>query len=479
MKPENAIEVRDVQKHFKVYKDKGHMLRERLIHISRNKYEMREVLRGISFDVKKGESVGLIGRNGCGKSTTLKLLTKILRPNGGTIDIQGRVCSLIELGAGFHPDMSGRENIYINASIFGIKAKEVDQRLNDIIRFSELEEFIDNPVRTYSSGMYMRLAFSVAINVDADILLIDEILAVGDNAFQTKCFNKLKSLKDQGTTIVIVSHALGQVERLCDRAIWIDEGLIRDDGPARRVCKEYLEKMEESRLERAELEYRMELEEQKRKEAEEEEKKKESERQKKEAEKEKKEQKILQERKLKEEEKQKKLLEEKKLLEKKLKASCREIATQCGPDARREGNGKVKFTEVKMLDKAGNESLEFRPGEKITIKMKYSTEQVGTKLNFIIGITRNDWLYCYGATSKDSTGNYCISEKNGEIEFIIDSLNLLSGIYFLDVRIRSEEEEVFDNIYSLIQFKIKHEKQKEYGVVTMKHSWINGDEETR
>lgn len=466
MKSDNAIEVRNVQKHFKVYKDKGHMLRERLIHLNRNKYEMREVLRGISFDVKKGESVGLIGKNGCGKSTTLKLLTKILRPNGGTIDIQGRVCSLIELGAGFHPDMSGRENIYINASIFGIKAKEVDQRLNDIIRFSELEEFIDNPVRTYSSGMYMRLAFSVAINVDADILLIDEILAVGDNAFQTKCFNKLKSLKDQGTTIVIVSHALGQVERLCDRAIWIDEGRIRDDGPARKVCKEYLEKMEESRLERAELEYRMELEEQKKRELEEEKRKKETEQQQKE-------QKILQERKQKEEEKQKQLLEEKKREEKKRKASCHDIATQSGPDARREGNWKVKFTEVKLLDAKGNERLEFNPGEKIVIKMKYSAEQIGTKLNFIIGITRNDWLYCYGATSKDSTGSYYLSGKNGDVEFTIDSLNLLGGIYFLDVRIRSEVDEVFDNIYSLIQFKVNKEEQREYGLVTMKHSWIN------
>lgn len=466
MKSDNAIEVRNVQKHFKVYKDKGHMLRERLIHLNRNKYEMREVLRGISFDVKKGESVGLIGKNGCGKSTTLKLLTKILRPNGGTIDIQGRVCSLIELGAGFHPDMSGRENIYINASIFGIKAKEVDQRLNDIIRFSELEEFIDNPVRTYSSGMYMRLAFSVAINVDADILLIDEILAVGDNAFQTKCFNKLKSLKDQGTTIVIVSHALGQVERLCDRAIWIDEGRIRDDGPARKVCKEYLEKMEESRLERAELEYRMELEEQKKRELEEEKRKKETEQQQKE-------QKILQERKQKEEEKQKQLLEEKKREEKKRKASCHDIATQCGPDARREGNWKVKFTEVKLLDAKGNERLEFNPGEKIVIKMKYSAEQIGIKLNFIIGITRNDWLYCYGATSKDSTGSYYLSGKNRDVEFTIDSLNLLGGIYFLDVRIRSEVDEVFDNIYSLIQFKVNKEEQREYGLVTMKHSWIN------
>ena len=416
--------------------------------------------------MKKGESVGLIGKNGCGKSTTLKLLTKILRPNGGTIDIQGRVCSLIELGAGFHPDMSGRENIYINASIFGIKAKEVDQRLNDIIRFSELEEFIDNPVRTYSSGMYMRLAFSVAINVDADILLIDEILAVGDNAFQTKCFNKLKSLKDQGTTIVIVSHALGQVERLCDRAIWIDEGRIRDDGPARKVCKEYLEKMEESRLERAELEYRMELEEQKKRELEEEKRKKETEQQQKE-------QKILQERKQKEEEKQKQLLEEKKREEKKRKASCHDIATQCGPDARREGNWKVKFTEVKLLDAKGNERLEFNPGEKIVIKMKYSAEQIGIKLNFIIGITRNDWLYCYGATSKDSTGSYYLSGKNGDVEFTIDSLNLLGGIYFLDVRIRSEVDEVFDNIYSLIQFKVNKEEQREYGLVTMKHSWIN------
>ena len=142
--------------------------------------EERNVLNGISFTVKKGEAIGLIGHNGCGKSTTLKLLTKIMYPDGGTIEMQGRVSSLIELGAGFHPDMSGRENININASIFGLSKKEIERRLDDIISFSELEEFVDNPVRTYSSGMYMRLAFSVAINVDADILLIDEILAVGE-----------------------------------------------------------------------------------------------------------------------------------------------------------------------------------------------------------------------------------------------------------------------------------------------------------
>ena len=180
----------------------------------RNRYENRQVLNGISFEVKKGEAVGLIGHNGCGKSTTLKLLTKIIYPTSGTVEMRGRVSSLIELGAGFHPDMSGRENIYTNAAIFGLSKREIEERLDTIIEFSELQAFIDNPVRTYSSGMYMRLAFAVAINVNADILLIDEILAVGDANFQAKCFDKLKEIKERGTTIIIVSHALGQIEQI-------------------------------------------------------------------------------------------------------------------------------------------------------------------------------------------------------------------------------------------------------------------------
>ena len=186
----NAIEVNGVTKKFKVYYDKGSELKEKILFWKRNKYENRTVLDDISFTVKKGEAIGLVGKNGCGKSTTLKLLTKIIYPDEGSIEMCGRVSSLIELGAGFHPDMTGRENIYTNASIFGLGKKEIDRRLDDIIAFSELHEFIDSPVRTYSSGMYMRLAFSVAINVDADILLIDEILAVGDANFQAKCFNK-------------------------------------------------------------------------------------------------------------------------------------------------------------------------------------------------------------------------------------------------------------------------------------------------
>lgn len=468
MKPENAIEVHEVRKFFKVYKDKGHMLRERLIHFNRNKYEKREVLKGISFDVRKGESVGLIGKNGCGKSTTLKLLTKILQPNGGSIDIQGRVCSLIELGAGFHPDMSGRENIYINASIFGIKAKEVDKRINDIIRFSELEEFIDNPVRTYSSGMYMRLAFSVAINVDADILLIDEILAVGDNAFQTKCFNKLKSLKDEGTTIVIVSHALGQIEQLCDRAIWIDKGLIREEGPARRVCRDYLEKMEESRLERAELEYRMQLDDEKQKEKQ---RKEEEERLKKELE-QKKEQdkkKILEEQKKKEEaEKEQRKREEAK----RKNASCREIAVQCGPDARREGTEEVHFTKVELLDKEGNLSSTFPINGAMKLKMEYESSLPEREVNFVVCITRNDWVYCYGTTTRDVTGKCKTIGEKGTVEFEIDDIRLLSGKYFIDVRIQDPQDVVYDCIYSLFEFQInKQGHGKETGIVSMDCKW--------
>ncbi len=236
----HAIEVRNVKKKFRVYFDKGHTLKEKALFLRRRKYEEREVLKDISFAVKKGEAVGLIGSNGCGKSTTLKLLTRIMYPDAGTVEMAGRVSSLLELGAGFHPDMSGRENVYINASIFGLGRKEIDRRIDDIIAFSELEQYMDNPVRTYSSGMYMRLAFSVAIHVNADILLVDEILAVGDVRFQAKCIQKLCGIKEQGTTIVLVSHSIEQIEQICERSIWIQDGYVRMDGSAKEVDREYL-----------------------------------------------------------------------------------------------------------------------------------------------------------------------------------------------------------------------------------------------
>ena len=237
---EDVIIVEDVDKHFKVFYDKANTLKEKLLFWNRNENEVREVLKDISLTIKQGETVALIGTNGSGKSTLLKLMTKIIYPNKGKITIKGKLTSLLELGAGFHPDFSGRENIYFNASIFGLTRTEIDNRIEDIIKFSELQDFIDNPVRTYSSGMYMRLAFSVAINVDADILLVDEILSVGDQHFQAKCYKKMEDLKKLGKTIVIVTHGMDTVNNFCDRAVWLYEGRIKMDGPAKKVTSEYI-----------------------------------------------------------------------------------------------------------------------------------------------------------------------------------------------------------------------------------------------
>lgn len=249
MAVEYPIIVDNITKHFRVYLDKGRTLKELALFSKRRRYEERNVINGISFKVAKGEAIALIGHNGCGKSTTLKLLTKIMYPDSGKITMTGRVSSLIELGAGFHPDMSGRENIYINASIFGLTKKEIDKRVDDIIAFSELQDYIDNPVRTYSSGMYMRLAFAVAINVDADILLVDEILAVGDANFQAKCYEKMRDLKANGVTIVLVTHDMSTVKTFCNRAIWINKGKIAAEGKAGDIVDTYLAYMNEKRIE--------------------------------------------------------------------------------------------------------------------------------------------------------------------------------------------------------------------------------------
>ena len=239
---EYKIAVDSVYKTFNVYLDKANTIKEKLLFLfSRNKKEKREVLKGINLKIKQGEVVALIGTNGSGKSTLLKLMTQIIYPNKGKIITNGKLTSLLELGAGFHPDFSGRENIYFNASIFGLTKKEIDRRIDDIIEFSELGQYIDNPVRTYSSGMYMRLAFSVAINVDADILLIDEILSVGDEHFQNKCYNKMRELKEQGKTMVFVTHNMSAVKELCDRTVWLYNGIIKMDGNTNEVVDAYVE----------------------------------------------------------------------------------------------------------------------------------------------------------------------------------------------------------------------------------------------
>lgn len=413
MNQENAIEICNITKKFKVYYDKGHTLKEKTLFRRRRAYEERNVLNGISFTVKKGEAIGLIGHNGCGKSTTLKLLTKIMYPDSGTIEMQGRVSSLIELGAGFHPDMSGRENININASIFGLSKKEIERRLNDIISFSELEEFVDNPVRTYSSGMYMRLAFSVAINVDADILLIDEILAVGDAGFQTKCFNKLKEIKACGTTIVIVSHSLGQIEQICEKSYWIHQGKIMAAGAPRDVHPQYLDYIAQERLR----------------------------------------------------------------ISKGSIGQSRSDAKAAVPDGegqKRRGNGMARIKSVRLLDEEGKESNAFRTGFPMTIEMNYHVNEMVEDAVLGIGIFRVDGVQCYGTNTKiDRLDEFSLKE-DGQARICLEHLPLLPAQYTLDVAIESGKHTAVDYCTKVKQFET-YTNINDAGMVRIQHQWYLED----
>ena len=411
MSDQKVIEVCNVGKTFKVYFDKGSMLKEKVIFSKRNRYENREILKGISFSIPKGQAVGFIGKNGCGKSTTLKLLSRILKPNTGSLSISGRVSSLIELGAGFHPDMSGRENIYINATIFGLKKEEIESRVNEIIEFSELAEFIDNPVRTYSSGMYMRLAFSVAINVNADVLLIDEILAVGDVSFQKKCFQKLKDIKAEGVTIAIVSHSMEQLYNICDRLIWIENGVIREDGEPRLVGMHYLDSMEDERVERLANQSREEFKDEDR-------------------------------------------------------HSILELTKNVHPDARRDGTQKVTLENEK-----GEECQCFNTGDFVVLRIQYKTNNEGIKVNFNMDFVNDGWQYCYGSCFAKPGDELPVLKSEGEVQLIIDKLMLLPGKYYLDIGINGEYGELYDNVRNIMQIKIRDYVSDEFGPCTFSHKW--------
>lgn len=439
---EIAIDVKDVKKQFKSYRDKASSFKERFVNPSRGRHENVMVLRGISFQVHRGEAVGIIGKNGCGKSTTLKLLTRILYPTEGSIHIKGRVSSLIELGAGFHPDMTGRENIYTNASIFGLTRKEVDRRLSDIIRFSELEEFIDHPVRTYSSGMYMRLAFAVAINVDADVLLIDEILAVGDSAFQKKCFEKLKEIKAGGTTIVIVSHSMDQMYKICDKLIWIEEGLIKKEGIPKFIGEEYLAAMEGRRLDRIELENQQKKEEI--------------------------EQQISEEQAKVTVDLSQESLEE--LQAKHQMLLCNESLKNICPfyriGSRRQTDYSLSYTHVTMCDEDGKETNLLKTGNDYIIKLTYKATGSYKDIRFVVGVTREDGIYCYGSYVELSG----VVASCGTLEFRFKN-SLLKGNYVLDLWIEDFAGNAFDSIYSLMSIEVDTFPYVERGILTMEHQW--------
>jgi ABC-type polysaccharide/polyol phosphate transport system ATPase subunit len=236
----HPIEVRDVAKRFRLYHERNQSLKAAVMRRGRARYDEFWAVDDVSFDVEEGSTFAVIGENGSGKSTLLKVLAKILRPDRGTVKVQGKMSALLELGAGFHPELSGRENVFLNGSILGLSKSELEAKFDDIVEFAGLARFIDMPVKNYSSGMYVRLGFSVAINVDPDVLLVDEVLAVGDEQFQRRCLERVAELRERGKTIVVVTHSLSTVRNLCDRALWLDQGQERALGPAGEVADAYL-----------------------------------------------------------------------------------------------------------------------------------------------------------------------------------------------------------------------------------------------
>ena len=238
-----VLAAHNVTKMFRIHQERANSIKQYVAARGRNRYEEFYALRDVSFDVREGESFGVIGENGSGKSTLLKCMAGILTPNSGRIDVSRRMSALLELGAGFHPDLSGRDNVFLNAAILGMGRKEIAERFDEIVDFSGLADFIDAPVKTYSSGMYVRLAFAVAINVDPELLLIDEILAVGDVTFQQRCMEKFVEFRDQGRTVVLVTHDLGSVRNFCSRAIWLEHGEVAGEGNPTDLVDEYTETM--------------------------------------------------------------------------------------------------------------------------------------------------------------------------------------------------------------------------------------------
>lgn len=417
MNDQIAISINHVTKAFKIFHDKPLTLKEKLLRLRSNEFSMFNAVNDVTFDIKKGETLALIGHNGCGKSTLLKLITKILYPDQGEIKVNGRISSLIELGAGFHPDFTGRENIYTNASIFGLSRKEINEKLDEIIQFSELGEFIDNPVRTYSSGMYMRLAFSVAINVDPEILLIDEILSVGDANFQKKCFDKIKSFKQSGATIVIVTHDLGTIEKICDRAIWLDKGGIIEQGEPDRIVNLYRQHMNKKYVEQRQEEFVQEP--------------------------------IIQE----------------------LSSDTSDEKSEISfSDDIRWGSKEVEIIGARIINTNGDITDSIYAIDSFTIEIDYKVNIPQKNYIFGIGFYTVDGTLIYGNNTEIDKIEILRLEKTGTVSCHIPKCSLLSGKYRLNVAVVDGEHRALDFIKYYMDFSVVSNDQSQ-GITSIDHMW--------
>jgi len=432
--PDTAIEAVDVTKIYRRYAHKRQFatLKSALVSGSLIRdlkpEDTFQALKGVSFSVPSGCTYGIVGRNGSGKSTMLKCVAGITRPTTGRISVRGRISALIELGAGFHPEISGRENVFINGMMLGLSKREVTKRFDEIVEFAELAPFIDAPVKTYSSGMYMRLGFAVAINVDPDVLLIDEVLAVGDEGFTHKCLDKFSEFRRRGKTILLVTHSLGLVERFCDEALWIDEGEARASGDPRRVVGAYVtavEKSEEASLASG----------------------------------------------------------DQRALEQSTTAPPAEIASVSDPVAASEapidmfranegrwGSREIEITSVHFVGADGQPTHVFRSGDPMTVQLSINAAAPIDDFAFGIGIFNGDGICCYGTNTwvEELAGRRL--EGSGEVRFVIESLDLTEGTYKIDVAAHSRDGYPYDYHRLLYTFRVKS-RIKDVGVYRPRHRW--------
>ena len=429
-----AIAVRDVRKAYRRYGRrksfgtlKSALLSGQLLSGLRPD-EVLEALKGVSFDVPAGRSFGVIGRNGSGKSTLLKLIAGIGKPTTGTVEVHGRVSALIELGAGFHPEISGRENVFINGMMLGLSKREIVRRFDDIVAFAELEDFIDAPVKTYSSGMYMRLGFAVAINVDPDVLLVDEVLAVGDEAFTHKCFDKLAEFRRRGRTVLLVTHALDLVTRFCDEALWLDGGVVRDQGDPKRVVDAYL--MDVSRVENEAMAREA--------------------------------------------------------------VAIDISAHDAGPDGAaagvqagsqpdepadmfravegRWGTREAEIVGVELLGPDGAPAHVFQSGDALDVRMRVRAHQPLTDFVFGVAIFNADGVCCYGTNTSLEGAEPESLIGDGEVVMHLARLDLVDGTYKLDVAVHRQNGAPYDYHRLLHTFRVTS-RFKDAGIYRPAHRW--------
>jgi ABC-type polysaccharide/polyol phosphate transport system ATPase subunit len=413
----NAIAVHDVRKTYRRYGRRKHFgtLKSAILSggVARDLKadEAFEALRGVSFEVAAGKTFAIVGRNGSGKSTMLKLIAGIGRPTSGDVNVHGRVSALIELGAGFHPEISGRDNVFINGMMLGLSKREIAERFDDIVAFAELEDFIDEPVKTYSSGMYMRLGFSVAINVDPDVLLVDEVLAVGDEAFTHKCLDKFADFRRRGRTVLLVTHSLDLVTRFCDEALWLDRGIARAQGDPRRVIDAYLMDVaagENKALERARPSA--------------------------------------------------------------THAPAAEPQDMTKAVEGRWGSREAEILTVEFVRSDGVAAHVFESGEALAIRMKVRAHQPLEDFVFGVALFSADGVCCYGTNTDVEGAEPREFAGEAEVGFLIDSLCLVAGTYKVDVAVHRKNGAPYDYHRLLYTIRVTS-RVNEVGIVRPPHRW--------